>query len=259
MKSYIDSDFKTLLAVNHLSDFDDLWSMQVELVEPGNERRGGWSHVARIELLDEGGETHCFYMKRQYNHNNLSFYAPLGEPTFSREYRNIKRYAALSIGALDTVYYHRRRIDGKDAAILITRALDDFSPLSELWENWKSNRGLSDQQKSQLLDDVGKAIGRLHGSGLFHNCLYPGHVYVCPGESGYDVRFIDLEKTRYQVLRRRGSIADLDAFLRRSEVLKDQEWSRLLASYLRASQLSIDPKRLTEKLAKRAASKRNSN
>jgi len=259
MRNYSDSHFQNLLIANNLSDFDDLWSMQVELVEPGNERRGGWSHVARIELLDERGEAHCFYMKRQYNHNNLSFYAPLGEPTFSREYRNIKRYVDLSIGALDAVYYHCRSIDGKDAAILITRALDDFSPLSELWEDWQSDRGLSDAQKSQLLADVGKAIGRLHGNGLSHNCLYPRHVYIRPVDSGYDVRFIDLEKTRYQTLRRRESIADLDAFLRRSEILNDQELSQLLDSYLRTSQLSIDPKRLTEKLAKRAESKRNFN
>ncbi len=258
MKNYTDSCFQQLMLANKLNGFDDLWSMQVELVEPGNVRRGGWSNVARLELADEKGELHGFYMKRQFNHNNLSLYAPLGEPTFAREYRNIKRYAKLEIGALDVVFYQRQRMDGQDAAILITKALDDFAPLSDFWKSWQSEGYLSDQSKLQLIDNVATAIGRLHRSGLSHNCLYPRHVYLRRRESDYDVRFIDLEKTRYQSLRRRESIADLDAFLRRSEVLSEQELSHLIEVYLRSSELSIDPQRLTEKLARRAKSKRKS-
>ncbi len=227
MRNYCESEFHELLAGNGIEGFAGLWQLELDLVEPANERRGGWSHVCRLALTDELGRAHNFYIKRQYNHNNISFYAPWGEPTFARELRNICRYRDKNIGALDAVYYGSKKIDGRRAAVLVTRALDDYAPLDELYRDWASLEG----DKGQLLVAVGREIGRLHSAGLAHHCLYPRHLFVAR-QDWTDLRFIDLEKTRIQLLRRRESIADLDAFMRRSGRLDDSERQLLLKAYL---------------------------
>ncbi|MCE6984715.1 lipopolysaccharide kinase, partial [Pseudomonas frederiksbergensis] len=61
---------------------------------------------------------------------------PFGEPTFAREFRNISRYQKLGIPALQAVYYGERKVEGERRAILMTRALDDWSDLDSLLGQW---------------------------------------------------------------------------------------------------------------------------
>ena len=105
MSDFLASGELALLARHGLSDFDQLWALQLDAVDEPNTGRGGWSSVYRLELEGKG-----YYLKRQSNYLTRTLHRPFGEPTFAREFRNISRYQALSIPALQAVYYGERRI-----------------------------------------------------------------------------------------------------------------------------------------------------
>src|SRR5690606_20381637 len=96
MNDFIAAQDRALLEQHGLASFDALWALQLEAVDESNTERGGWSSVYRLELGDR-----AYYLKRQSNHLTRSLWHPLGEPTFAREFRNIRRYAELGPGRLE--------------------------------------------------------------------------------------------------------------------------------------------------------------
>lgn len=233
--AYCSSDFLPLLQQHDLADYQRLWDLQLDTVDTPNRERGGWSSVCRLEL---GGK--AFYIKRQSNHLSRSFSRPLGEPTFAREFRNIEAYQKSGVGALEAVYYQERKIHGELQAILITRALDDYQPFSTVVQGWAE---MSQELRNTYLRVVAQLVGCLHQSRLTHHCLYPKHVYINL-ELDVPARFIDLEKTRYQLLRKRESIADLSAFLRRCPHVSDEERVLFLGEYLAINDLGLSAESL---------------
>lgn len=239
-RSYCSEAFHALLVQAQLDSFEALWQLDLESVDDPNHERGGWSRVCRLELNNSQGHPEAFYIKLQSNHCSRSWRRPFGEPTFAREYRNIRTYQAHAVPALDAVFYQERIQAGEKQAILITRALDNYRPLSDLVEGWQdAPLGL----RRATVKHTAKLVGRLHAARLTHHCLYPKHIYVNT-ELNEPARLIDLEKTRTQLLRKRECVADLAALLRRWKTLEDEERMRFLTHYLKVNDLNISSEAL---------------
>ena len=224
MMDFIASQDRALLEQHGLASFDALWALKLEAVDEPNTERGGFSSVYRLDL----GES-AFYLKRQSNHLTRSLWHPFGEPTFAREFRNIQRYAALGIPALQAAFFAERKLPGEYRAVLLTRALDGWSDLDSFLPAW---RECSESQRSAILQACGKLAKQLHGAGQLHGCFYPKHIFLRETASGFDAQLIDLEKTRPLLFGRRDRIKDLEPLLRRACVWSEVEVNILLTAYL---------------------------
>jgi hypothetical protein len=224
MSDFIAAEDRAILERHGLADFDALWALQLEAVDEPNTERGGWSSVYRLDL----GET-AYYLKRQSNHLSRSLLRPLGEPTFAREFRNIRRYTEMGIPALQAAFFAERRLPGERRAILLTRALDGWQDLDHWLQRWAP---LGEGQRRAILQACGELARRLHGAGQMHGCFYPKHIFLREAGDGYEAQLIDLEKTRPLLLGERDRIKDLEPLLRRASAWSEVEVRQLLLAYL---------------------------
>lgn len=248
MKDYLAPDLHGLFARHRLDSFAALWGLELASVDVPNTGRGGWSSVSRLELADEHGRRHAFYLKRQVDHLSRSLTRPLGEATFAREFRNIRRYAEDGVPALEAAYFGQRRIGGKVCAILVTRALDGYRPLDAWLADWPT---LPPASRHALLAAAGALVRRLHEAGHLHNCLYPKHIFLrAPGsaDDAPPARLIDLEKTRQLRFGRGALRRDLDTLNRHSGGPSAGERLRFLLHYLALPELDAAGRRLVRDL-----------
>jgi tRNA A-37 threonylcarbamoyl transferase component Bud32 len=224
MNDYLAAEDRALLEQHGLASFDALWALQLEPVDEPNTERGGYSTVCRLEL-----DGHAYYLKRQTNHLTRSLAHPLGEPTFARELRNIRRYRELGIPALEAAFFAARKRPGESCAILLTRALDGWSDLFKLLEGWDALTAL---QRRNIILACGQLAARLHAAGQLHGCFYPKHIFLRPQAEGYQACLIDLEKTRPLWFGRRDRIKDLEPLLRRANAWTEDEVHLFLVTYL---------------------------
>lgn len=227
MNDFVAPDDLACLQAHGLADFDALWALKLEAVDLPNTERGGWSSVFRLEL----GER-AYYLKRQSNHLTRSLAHPFGEPTFAREFRNIRRYTELGIPALQAAFFGERRRPGERRAILVTRALDGWQELSHWLDQWPVVGG---GQREALLDACGHLARQLHGAGQMHGCFYPKHIFLRTAAVGYEACLIDLEKTRPLLFGRRDRVKDLEPLLRRARIWSADDIRRFLVAYLGGS------------------------
>jgi hypothetical protein len=226
MSDFIAAADRGLLESHGLASYEALWALQLEAVDEPNTERGGWSSVYRLDL----GEA-AFYLKRQSNHLTRNLLHPFGEPTFAREFRNIQRYQALGIPALQATFFAERRLPGERRAILLTRALDGWRDLDSLLPGWGMR---PEAQRAGILRACAELAQRLHGAGQMHGCFYPKHIFLKEDDGGFSARLIDLEKTRPLLLAKRDRIRDLEPLLRRASIWSEAEVRLLLAAYLPA-------------------------
>jgi len=224
MTDFLAAEDRPLLARHGLDSFEALWARQLDAVDEPNTSGGGWSSVFRLELEGQG-----YYLKRQSNYLTRTLTHPFGEPSFSREFRNISRYRQLGIPALQGVFYGQRKVGGEVRAILLTRALDGWDDLESLLQRWPA---LTAEQRGAILDACGQLARRLHGKRQVHGCFYPKHIFLQTTASGYQAQLIDLEKTRPLLFGRRDRVKDLEPLLRRAPVWNDDDVRRLLSTYL---------------------------
>lgn len=186
MSVFIAAQDHDLLQRNRLDSFDALWALQLDAVDEPNTERGGWSSVYRLDLGDS-----AYYLKRQSNHLTRSLRHPLGEPTFAREFRNIERYRALGIPALQAAFFAQQAVGGERQAILLTRALDGWQDLDTWLASWHD---LAEERRRAILRAVGRLARQLHAAGQMHGCFYPKHVFLREGADGvFEACLIDLE------------------------------------------------------------------
>ena len=226
MTLFIAPSERLLLERHGLADFESLWDVQLDAVDEPNTGRGGWSSVFRMELEGTG-----FYLKRQCNYLTHTLHRPFGEPSFSREFRNISRYEHLGIPALHAVFYGDSKTKGERRAILMTKALDGWTDLYALLQQW---RDLSKPQQSAILHACGELARTLHSAGQMHGCFYPKHIFMRARAGAYRAQLIDLEKTRPVLFGVRDRIKDLETLLRRAPVWTEAEVYELLAVYLKS-------------------------
>jgi len=251
MKEYVDQKYLALLELYHLHTFEALWSLELDSVDNPNRDRGGWSSVCRLTLTDKNGVDEAFFIKRQCNHLSRTWRHPWGEPTFAREFQNIEIYWRLGLPTLDVVYFAWRRTREGPTAILVTRALNEYQPLSELCNFWEN---LTEEDRRFILTNVGSLIGKLHQQRLTHHCLYPNHIFVGLARQ-IPIRFIDLEKTRFQWLRKREAISDMESFLRRIRTWSLEEKYLMMQYYLLANPIFSSPEEFSNLLELRRLDK----
>ena len=224
MTDFVADAERALLERNGLADFDALWAVQLEAVDEPNTSGGGWSSVFRMDLEGQG-----FYLKRQSNYLTRTLHSPLGEPSFAREFRNIERYKQLGIPALEAVFFGERKVPGERRAILMTRALDGWTDLDSLLEQWSQ---LTAGQQQSILQACGQLARRLHAVRQVHGCFYPKHIFLQPDGAAYRAQLIDLEKTRPLLLGQRDRVKDIEPLLRRAHAWTEADVRALLAAYL---------------------------
>jgi tRNA A-37 threonylcarbamoyl transferase component Bud32 len=247
MSDFIAAEDREILARHGLDNFDSLWALRLEAVDEPNTGRGGWSSVFRLELGNA-----AYYLKRQSNFLSRSVLKPFGEPTFAREFRNIRRYQELGVPALQAAFFGTRQVDGERRAILISRALDGWRELAAALEHWG---GMIAVQRSAIIHAVAGLARRLHGAGQVHGCFYPKHVFLRETQSGFEACLIDLEKTRPLLLGRRDRVKDLEALVRRADAWGEAEVRELLSGYLERPQDSAEVNDWLTRLASRRRDK----
>jgi hypothetical protein len=224
MNDFIAVDDRPRLEAAGLASFDALWALQLEAVDEPNTGRGGWSSVYRLEL-----DGQAYYLKRQRDHLSRSLHHPLGEPTFAREFRAIRRYQRLRIPALQAAFYGARRVNGEQRAILLTRALDGWQDLAGMLKQWPQ---LDAARHAAVIRASAELASRLHGAGQLHGCFYPKHIFLRDGADGLESCLIDLEKTRPLLFGRRDRIRDIEPLMRRASLWNGADRQLFLQTYL---------------------------
>jgi tRNA A-37 threonylcarbamoyl transferase component Bud32 len=247
MSFFIADADRGLLERHGLADFDSLWEVELDAVDEPNTGRGGWSSVFRLELEASG-----YYLKRQSNYLTRTLHHPLGEPSFSREFRNISLYQKLGIPALHAVFYGEKKVDGERRAILLTRALDGWTDLDTLLQQWDE---LSATQRLAILQACGQLARTLHKAGQVHGCFYPKHIFLKARSGAYLAQLIDLEKTRMLIFGQRDRVRDLEPLLRRAPQWNEAQVREMLAVYLNAPGASAVVDDWWQRLAKRGRQK----
>ena len=195
MNDYIAAEWQRTFEFNGLRSFDDFWNLHAEWFEEPNQRRGGWSGVARCELKTPDGGTARVFLKRQENHITRTLAHPIrGLPTFVREFESIMRYRRRNIPTLTPLYFAVRCAAGDRRAILMTEELGGLRSLDEIARDWRS---LDAPTRAAIVRAVAQLLRQIHAHHLSHNCFYPKHVFLrIPAGDRIEARIIDLEKTK---------------------------------------------------------------
>jgi len=212
-------------------EFGFWWDAAGEWVEPPNQRRNGWSGMSRC-LIDG----RLMYVKRQSNHLYRSVTRPRGEPTASREWRNLLLLRKLGIETPEPVFHGTRKGRSGIEAVLVTRELSGYTSLDDIEINHPA-------VKASIALTLGAMLGRLHSARLQHGCLYGKHVMI-RADSGGTIRIalIDLEKMRFRLTRRQAAAHDLAQLYRRQRFLTPDEWRVLVDAHSRSlTGLPADP------------------
>jgi serine/threonine protein kinase len=204
LQSTISPHYQPLLAQHQLASFEQLWNYQGDWFEPPNRERGGWSGVNYIELTDDVGAKHGFYLKRQQGHLRRSWRHPIaGEPTFLREFEILQHLKTHQVATPECVFFGRKQ----DKAILLTKALTGFFA-ADVWLSKASPINI--HKKRALTSALADAVHDLHQAKVQHRSLYLKHMFIKENNENFDVAMIDFEKSR---------ITSLIAFSRLSDLI----------------------------------------
>lgn len=215
MNAYVNPDWRAILDLNGLADFDALWNRDADLWhEAPNQRRGGWSGVVKTGLKTPDGGVAWVFIKRQENHGYRGLrHGFCQASTFEREFYNIQRFRRWGIPTLEPVFFQQTRVEGQLRAILVTVSLEGYVDL----DHPGIHPGvLTPERRQKLFDSVATTVRALHARRLQHGSLYSKHILVKETLNGtFDVRLIDLEKVRARLTRRGAEVRDYYAFQRR--------------------------------------------
>lgn len=245
---FIAVNARDVLARHGLDSFEALWHYGDE--SDGVPLGRGWKKVVRIELVDANGEPQSFYLKRQDHQLARSLRHPFGEPTFAREFRAIQQFAHMGIPALEAAFFAQRKHQGHQQAILLTRALDIYKPLTWWFERWNT---LAWRDRQDLILAAAALVRSLHNAERMHNSLYPRHIFLKLDDDGAGARLIDLVETRHAWFGERDRVRDLSSLLRRSEVATPGQKLRFLLAYRGKQRLGTDSRELLTRILGRAA------
>lgn len=259
MKNYIASDWQDVLSHHQLDTFDRLWDLDVPWFEEPNAGRGGWSGVAKLRLTLPMGGSVGFFLKRQENHVFKTLAHPIrGQATFYREFNNIQQFETDGIPTLEVAFFGQKKVKGKLRAILLTRELEGYDPLSsERFHavcSCNTRQGL--QRKQAVIARLAEVLSDMHDLRWVHGCLYPKHIFWTISDRGeVDVRLIDLEKVKKVRRRETALLRDLDSLGRRGGQFSRTDRLRFLKSYLQQSSCNRKVKKLWHKLEQKMQKK----
>jgi hypothetical protein len=235
LTAYISSKFSDVLIKNALNTFEKVWAYEVDWFEEPNERRGGWSGVGRITLVDASGQEFGAFLKKQDNHCRTSFLHPIkGVPTFQREFEMMHYLASKQVRAPEVLFFGRNP-NGDLKTTLMTKELSGFIPLEELTEQlFKDGRPALGLQRP-VIKAIAKFSRQLHDVNIQHRSFYPKHLFVdARNPQSPLVAVIDLEKSRINRVSFLRSLIDLSVLNRHAKY-----WSRSRRMYFYLEYLGI--------------------
>lgn len=242
---FIAVNARDVLARHGLDSFEALWRYGEGDQVPIPERGRGWKKVVRIELQDANGEAQSFYLKRQDHQLARSLRHPLGEPTFAREFRAIQHFAHQGIPALEAAFFAQRTVNGHRQAILLTRALDIYKPLTWWFERWTT---LAWRDRQDLILAAAALVRALHNAERMHNNLYPRHIFLKLDDDGAGARLIDLVETRHAWFGERDKVRDLRSLLGRSQLATPGQKLRFLLAYMGKQRLGRSSRQMVARV-----------
>ncbi|WP_339648950.1 lipopolysaccharide kinase InaA family protein [Halopseudomonas pelagia] len=243
--AFIAVNARDVLARNGLDSFETLWAYQCSSDQTLLTRGTGWKKVVRLELKDANGDAQSFYLKRQDDQLVRHALRPLGEASFAREFRAIQRFAHLGIPALEAAFFDQRGVKGHRQAILLTRALDIYKPLTFWYERWEQ---LAWGDRQDLILAAAALVRALHNAERMHNNLYPKHIFLKLDDDGAGARLIDLVETRPAWFGQRDKIRDLKSLLRESGVATPGQKLRFFLAYLGRQRLDEPSRQLLHRI-----------
>lgn len=228
-----------------LNTFAAFWAKKIDWFEEPNVRRGGWSGVGKMTLVDQNGNNLPVFVKKQQNHGRPTWRHPIkGEPTFRREFANLQFLARKNFLAPEVVFYAESMVDAQPSAVLVTRSLEDFSPLDDALKDKKLHH-------KAFVESVAQEVRRFHDLGLIHRALYPKHIFVSIRQQ-VKVATIDMEKARHVVMPLYATFFDLAALHRHTKNVRKTLRMRFFLTYMRIERLSFWSKILLRMLLRRS-------
>ncbi len=208
--------------------------------------------MARIQLRSPNGDKIGAFLKRQQNHMCRSLLHPIrGILTFAREFKNIRRFQQAMVPALEPIYFGQRRLNGNHQGILLTRELEGFVPM-DAPQFQPGEDGLLSTIKARkaLFKRLAESLRRLHANKQQHSCLYFKHIFIKPmGEAEFEVRLIDLEKSRWHPIAQRAVFRDLYTLSRHAKGWHLTDYMRFFLIYRQEQHLSPASKKLWREIA----------
>ena len=226
-----------------LNAFAALWAKKMDWFEAPNVRRGGWSGVGKATITGVNGEVLPVFIKKQQNHGRRTLLHPFkGEPTFRREFANLRFLADHQFLAPEVVLYAESAVEGQMAAVLMTRALDS-QPLDDYLKSSSATRALTIK--------IAQEMRRFHDLGMVHRALYPKHIFI-KTDGDLQVAVIDLEKARHVHWRWYATFFDLAALHRHTKYVRRTLRLRFFLSYMQQETLGFWSKILLRMLLQRS-------
>lgn len=237
---FIAVNARDVLSRHGLDSFDSLWEYGGPESLAISRKHKRWKNVIRLVLEDANGHSQSFYLKRQNRQLAHGLRHPLGEPTFAREFRAIQHFAHMGIPAPEAAFFAQRHVNGQKQAILLTRALDVYRPLTYWYGRWEE---LAWRDRQDLILAAAALVRALHNAGRMHNNLYPKHIFLKLDGDGAGARLIDLVETRPAWLGQQDRIRDLKSLLRESHVTTAGQRLRFFLAYMGKSRLDTEARR----------------
>lgn len=251
--TFVADKYSDVLNKNQLDTFDKVWNCQVNWFEEPNERRGGWSGVGRIELLQADDEKFGGFLKKQDKHCRTSFLHPInGVPTFQREFEMMQYLAKMGVRAPEVMLFGRNPT-GDLKTTLLTRELEGFVPLEVLTEQmFAKNRAPINAQRD-VLQAVASLARQLHAAKVQHRSFYPKHIFVNMTQADSpQVAVIDLEKSRINRVPFLRSLIDLAVLNRHAKYWSRTQRMYFYLQYLGLKKLTPYAKWLCRRVVKRS-------
>ena len=245
MQQHFAPGWQALFEQNGLRSFDDFWNVQAEWFEEPNQRRGGWSGVARCELKRPGGGVVRMFLKRQENHVTKTLRHPIrGMATLAREFKNFLRFERSGVPGARLIYFGEHRVAGKIRAVLATEELAGFRSLEDWMRVWRKEGWPRLSDRRVLITSMATAVRRMHGERLRHNCLWSKHVFlkfadgIPTARGAVEVRIIDLEKMKRTWSSNAAAGGDLSSLHRDCPDWSTTDRARFFKAYLGLQRLS---------------------
>ena len=140
----------------------------------------------------------------------------------------------------------RKRADGTEA-ILVTEHLDGYMPLDKF-----EKEGI---ERHRLIEKIAAVVRMVHLRGLIHNSLYPKHIFIRKKNNEYEVRLIDLEKSKWFPFGDRRRVRDLKTLYKRSLGWGRIDRLRFIMAYNNLERLDENAKRLCRKILRKTKEK----
>jgi hypothetical protein len=236
-----------------LFDIEAVTQRDFDWFEAPNRRRGGWSGVTRIVLNPNTPQAKqkAVFLKIQQNHfyiaPNTGFRKRL---TFEREFAAMTALRPRCPAIPEVLMFAKWTNDGNCGAILVTEALDGWHLLRD-WQLGKASFPKPDQSTlKRALEAIAATSRQLNQAGWIHMCYSAKHIFIRPQDNSdeFDVRVIDLEKTRKRFGLGRRTVKDSSHFLRHTPKLSETDKLNYLKAYFKTDSFSNAQQKLIRQM-----------